>query len=97
MLALLPVASIPLRAWLVHYRISLASTAGSRLSSPSLAADEDGLAGLALDLGFSHHSHLTSTFTRHFGVPPGQARRLLRQSGDLSPDYASAVEILRRP
>jgi AraC-like DNA-binding protein len=55
------------------------------------------LAGLALDLGFSHHSHLTSTFTRHFGVPPGQARRLLRQSGDLSPDYASAVEILRRP
>ncbi|HXB54075.1 MAG TPA: AraC family transcriptional regulator [Vicinamibacteria bacterium] len=35
------------------------------------------LTGLALDLGFSSHSHFTSAFRRHFGVPPSAARDCL--------------------
>ena len=33
------------------------------------------LTELALDLGFSSHSHLTAAFHREFGVPPSEARR----------------------
>jgi transcriptional regulator GlxA family with amidase domain len=32
------------------------------------------LAGLAADLGFSSHSHLSASFRRAFGVPPSGAR-----------------------
>lgn len=34
------------------------------------------LARLALDSGFSSHSHLTRTFSRRFGMPPSAMRRL---------------------
>jgi AraC family transcriptional regulator len=43
-----------------------------------LAEGEANLARLALDLGFSHHSHLTAAFRRHFGAPPGVVRERLR-------------------
>ena len=33
------------------------------------------LTALALDLGYSSHSHFTSAFRRHFGVPPSALRR----------------------
>jgi len=33
------------------------------------------LTELALDLGFSSHSHLTAAFHREFGLPPSEARR----------------------
>ena len=33
------------------------------------------LTELALDLGFSSHSHLTAAFRREFGVPPSEVRR----------------------
>ena len=44
----------------------------------ALARLEDGdcdLSQLALDLGFSSHSHFTASFRRAFGVPPSTARR----------------------
>lgn len=37
-------------------------------------ADGDDVATLALSLGFSSHSHFTSTFRRAFGVTPSQLR-----------------------
>jgi AraC family transcriptional regulator len=42
-----------------------------------LAGGADNLTGLALDLGFAHHSHLTASFRRRFGVTPAAARRQL--------------------
>ena len=36
------------------------------------------LARLAMDTGFSSHSHLTRTFTRRYGRPPSFVRRLAR-------------------
>jgi AraC family transcriptional regulator len=41
---------------------------------------EDGerdLSRLALDLGYSSHSHFTAAFRRSFGTPPSAARKLL--------------------
>jgi AraC family transcriptional regulator len=35
------------------------------------------LTGIALDLGFSSHSHFTETFRRSFGRPPSSVRRSL--------------------
>lgn len=36
---------------------------------------EEGLAGLALDLGFCHHSHFTAACTRELGAPPSVIQR----------------------
>ena len=33
--------------------------------------------GLALDLGFSDHSHFTNAFREEFGAPPSAFRRVL--------------------
>lgn len=38
-------------------------------------ADARDLTGLALELGFSSHSHFTDAFRREFGCPPSRARR----------------------
>jgi AraC-like DNA-binding protein len=46
---------------------------------PVLDGDGD-LTGVALDLGFSSHSHFTAAFRRAFRMTPSQARRL-RQRG----------------
>ncbi|MDJ0708904.1 MAG: AraC family transcriptional regulator [Woeseiaceae bacterium] len=40
-------------------------------------AGED-LAGLALDTGFSSHSHLTRMFARRYGIAPSQFRKLVQ-------------------
>ena len=40
----------------------------------SLASGADDLTRLALDLGFSSHSHFTSTFRRAFGMTPSEFR-----------------------
>ena len=41
---------------------------------PRLAAGED-ITRVALDLGYSSHSHFTWAFRRRFGVPPSSVRR----------------------
>jgi AraC-like DNA-binding protein len=43
---------------------------------------EEDLASLALDLGFSSHSHFTESFRRQFGVTPSEIRRLNRLRRD---------------
>jgi AraC-like DNA-binding protein len=40
-------------------------------------ADGVDLTQLALSLGFSCHSHFTTAFRKEFGMPPGEARRLV--------------------
>ena len=44
-------------------------------SLPRATEPQASLTELALDLGFSSHSHLTAAFHREFGVPPSEARR----------------------
>ena len=40
-----------------------------------LAVGADDLTTLALELGFSSHSHFTDAFRREFGRPPSAARK----------------------
>ncbi len=53
-----------------------------RLAVDELTASGRDLTDLALDLGFSHHSHFTQAFRRTFGVPPSRLRTTL---GRLAP------------
>ncbi|HYM62594.1 MAG TPA: AraC family transcriptional regulator [Thermoanaerobaculia bacterium] len=46
-----------------------------RTALKRLAEGERNLTTLALDLGFSDHSHFTSAFRREYGLPPSQARQ----------------------
>jgi AraC-like DNA-binding protein len=39
-----------------------------------LGEGEENISGLAFELGFSSHSHLTRVFRRAYGVVPSQAR-----------------------
>ena len=48
-----------------------------RLALERLEQGERDLTRLALDLGYSSHSHFTAAFHRSFGVPPSIARKLL--------------------
>ena len=59
------------------YRLDLrVRTALERLARPG--AD---LSQLALELGFSSHSHFTAVLRQRLGVPPSAARRWLRAAG----------------
>jgi AraC family transcriptional regulator len=44
-----------------------------------IEAGDASLATLAVDLGFSHHSHLTATLRRRLGLTPRMVRERLRQ------------------
>jgi AraC family transcriptional regulator len=48
-----------------------------RLALERLEQGECDLSRLALDLGYSSHSHFTAGFRRSFGAPPSDARRAL--------------------
>jgi len=48
-----------------------------RAALESLAERHADLTGIALDLGFSSHSHFTETFRRTFGRTPSSVRRSL--------------------
>lgn len=58
---------IPLHQYLLRIRLALALE--------RLADGTQDITELALDLGFSSHSHLTRTFTRFFGVSPAAFRK----------------------
>lgn len=58
------------------YRSRLRLVAGLR----QLGDAELPLTALALDLGYSSHSHFTAAFRRAFGVTPSAARRMLHAS-----------------
>jgi AraC-like DNA-binding protein len=55
---------------LVRQRLSIALA--------RLREGETDLTALALDLGFSHHSHFTASFRAMFGVTPAAARKTMR-------------------
>lgn len=63
--------------------------------------DVDDLTALALDLGFSSHSHLTTAFTAAFGMPPSEVRRRWsrRRLSELSRrlHHSCRAELSRRP
>jgi len=60
--------------WSIHeYRLQLRV----RTAVDRLAAGPVDLARLAMELGFSSHSHLTDTFRRIFGAPPSAIRHQL--------------------
>jgi AraC family transcriptional regulator len=46
-----------------------------RLGLSMLAQGADDIATIALDLGYSSHSHFTAAFRREFGLPPTRFRR----------------------
>jgi AraC-like DNA-binding protein len=56
-----------LHAWLVRLRL--------QVSLERVAEPGSDLTGIALDLGFSSHSHFTEAFRKAFGVPPSEFRR----------------------
>jgi AraC family transcriptional regulator len=51
-----------------------------RLALERIGDGERNLSQLALDLGYSSHSHFTAGFRRAFGAPPSAARRLLTRA-----------------
>jgi AraC-like DNA-binding protein len=63
------VNGIGLHCYRTHLRMGLALS--------RLGQGEDDLTGLALDLGYSSHSHFTAVFGTHFGVSPSRAREFL--------------------
>lgn len=59
---------LPLRRY--HARLR------AHAAAERLAAGEQDLTGLALDLGFADHSHFTNAFRQAWGVPPSRFRAL---------------------
>lgn len=62
-----------------RYQLQLRLTRASELLSK-----QDDLARLALDLGFSSHSHFTTAFRQRFGDTPEKYRARLRYSSSFS-------------
>jgi AraC family transcriptional regulator len=58
---------VPVHRYLTRLRL--------RASLERLQDGADDLTALALDLGFSSHSHFTDAFRREFGLPPSEMRR----------------------
>lgn len=52
----------------------------ARVAADRLAQGARDLTGLALDLGFSDHSHFTNTFRGEWGTPPSSFRTRLGPS-----------------
>lgn len=59
-------AGLSLRAYIARLRVHLAAE--------RLARGERDLTGLALDLGYTDHSHFTHSFRREWGAPPSAVR-----------------------
>jgi AraC-like DNA-binding protein len=64
---------LPIHRYLTRLRL--------RASLERLPAATSDLTALALELGFSSHSHFTDTFRREFGCPPSEVRRLAGRNG----------------
>jgi AraC-like DNA-binding protein len=58
---------VPIHRYLLQIRL--------RAALDRMADSDDGLSRLALDVGFSSHSHFTTAFRREFGRAPGRLRR----------------------
>jgi AraC-like DNA-binding protein len=60
-------AGVPVHRYLTRLRL--------RAALERLSDGADDLTALALDLGFSSHSHFTDAFRREFGRSPSDVRR----------------------
>jgi AraC-like DNA-binding protein len=58
---------VPVHRYLTQLRL--------RASLERLADGEEDLTTIALELGFSSHSHFTDAFRREFGQPPSEIRK----------------------
>ncbi|MBL8114134.1 MAG: helix-turn-helix transcriptional regulator [Acidobacteria bacterium] len=67
---------VPIHRYLTRLRL--------RASLESLASGADDLTALALDLGFSSHSHFTDAFRREFGRTPSEVRASKEALGEMS-------------
>lgn len=65
------VEGIPLHRYLMHLRLARALIA---------LPYADDLTKLALEVGFSSHSHFTAAFRRHYGVTPSKVRETTRDA-----------------
>lgn len=63
-------AGVPVHRYLTMLRL--------RASLERLAEGAEDITGLALDLGFSSHSHFTDVFRREFGATPSEIRKKSR-------------------
>jgi AraC-like DNA-binding protein len=57
---------VPIHQYLIRTRVGKALAA--------MRADSSDLTGIALEAGFAHHSHFTSSFREFFGMTPSQFR-----------------------
>jgi len=78
---------MPLHQYALKLKLSAALDA--------LPANTD-ITSLAMDLGFSSHSHLTSAFQSRFGAPPSAVRSLLRARAPIVAGQARQGRV-RRP
>ena len=62
-----------------------------RLALERLAEGATSLSALGLDLGFSSHSHFTTSFRKHFGLTPREARSALSSVSTSSGDAAEKL------
>ncbi|HET9711379.1 MAG TPA: AraC family transcriptional regulator, partial [Pyrinomonadaceae bacterium] len=58
---------VPVHRYLTQLRL--------RASMERLAEGADDITAVALELGFSSHSHFTDAFRREFGRPPSKVRK----------------------
>jgi AraC-like DNA-binding protein len=78
-----------LHAWLVRLRL--------QVSLERVAAPHGDLTEIALDLGFSSHSHFTEAFRRAFGRTPSAFRRSAGYSGSSSRAGSGRKKLAARP
>jgi len=64
---------VPVHRYLTQLRL--------RASMERLAEGASDLTALALELGFSSHSHFTDAFRREFGKAPSEIRKILEVDG----------------
>lgn len=64
---------MPLRRWATRLRLAVAAD--------RILAGAPDLGDVALESGFSSHSHLTSAFTRELGITPTELRRRRLRDG----------------
>jgi AraC-like DNA-binding protein len=62
-----------------------------RLALERLAEGVTSLSALGLDLGFSSHSHFTTSFRKHFGITPREARSVFSKVCTSSEDRAAGL------
>jgi AraC-like DNA-binding protein len=72
------IVGVPIHRYLIRLRLRASLERLASVDEPGGAAWD--LTGLALDLGYSSHSHFTDSFVREFGLTPSAFRNGLTRS-----------------